>query len=66
MRQIVKILRTQTITTKDNRKITLYFYDIGHGDIVKTPQKFKVGDKVEAWFNAQYDEIRIRKRRDNE
>ena len=59
-RYIEKIIKKKQHTTPDNKEITLYFYDIGHGDIVKTPQRFKVGDKVEAWFSDEWNEIRIR------
>jgi hypothetical protein len=60
MRYIKKIIRKKTITSQDGKEITLFFYDIGDGDVAKTPQKFKVGDRVEAWFNERWDEIRIK------
>lgn len=62
-RYIHRIIKKVEHTTADNQTITLYYYDIGHGDTVKTPQVFQVGEQVEAWFSSEWNEIRIRKSR---
>lgn len=62
-RRIEKILKTKKILSKDNKPITLYFYEITGGDKVKTPQLFNIGDRVEAWFSNEWDEVRIRRYR---